>query len=349
MNSFKLLHPQSLANLLPTHVRHLLLSAMIILSGQAQCQNVDCHFSLYRMDTKFADALQAKLLAGGQDATQAMKIMPDLVKQRRATLLADLKKQTPDKQRDKVSAGTAIHKNRDGSESRLGLEIDYEPTIAPSSGTVDFRLLTFYHVEEDKVVKGRSLSSSFTAKPNIPVLVVRWQEGELNLILVASATWESPATNEKPVAPVLYLDHAIYQTEADATANRDPVQRTVHPAKSRAVASAGGGLPIDYEYEDEWISDYASWGFESEPNLSEDTSFVGMNMMANHKQVTGKTTRTPDGFRRPELIMRSADGSARIKIGETHTVDMPVDKNAGNADKAPSWKLSSKCLLYEVK
>ncbi len=349
MNSFNLLRPRSLNNLLPSNVRHLLLSALILLSGQAQCQNIDMHFSLYRTDTAFADALQTKLLAGGQDATQAMKMMPDLVEQGRATLLAVLNKQTPDKQREMVSSDTKMHKNRDGTESRLGLEIEFVPTIVPSVGIVECNLGVSYVIEEDEVVKSHRMNTSFTAKSTVPVLLLRWQEGDINLILIASATFESPGKNETPATRILYLDHAIYQTEADATANRNPVLRTVHPARSGDAASAGVSFEIHYKMEDEWHSKYAGWGFESEPTLAEDASLVFMRMVARHNQPTGQTGESPDEVRIPEMISRSANVGAQIKIGETHTVDMPVDQNAEDASKTPSWKLSSKCLLYEVK
>lgn len=328
----------------------LLLSALVLLSPEAFCQNVDCHFSLYRTDTRLADALQSKLLAGEKDATDAMLKMPDLVKQRRAVLLADVKKVTPDKQRDKVTAGKATHKNPDGSESPIGLEIDYLPAIGHEGGPAVLNLVASYHAQEDKVVKSRSFQTVAMAKSSIPVLLFRWQEEDANLMLVVSAAWDGPEALQTTASRTLYLDHAIYPDSDDTAANRNPVLRIVGPAKAGQGSTANGGFPMYYKKsQDEWSSEDVAWNIACEPMLADGDSVASIGIYAQHQQVAGKKARPSDGASRPELISRSAKGTHQIKIGPDHAVDMALSQESADASNSSAWKLTSKCLLYELK
>ncbi|MEO0445530.1 MAG: hypothetical protein AAF191_05575, partial [Verrucomicrobiota bacterium] len=80
------------------HLHQTLLMWGMLLSS-TQAQQIDFHFQLLQADAAIADALQSRLMDGGEPADQAMSKIPDFVRQRRVSLEAELKVQTPSGQR----------------------------------------------------------------------------------------------------------------------------------------------------------------------------------------------------------------------------------------------------------
>lgn len=325
--------------------RRALPCALLVLSGQAWCQDVSMQFSLYRTDAKFGDALQAKLLTGGQEATQAMGKMPDLIRQGRAKLEAELKQQTPDKQRAVASSGNKMHKNPDDSEAKLGFEIEFEPVI--STGVIHCRLAAQYNLEGKDGVKSHLLTSMFTAKSGTPVLISRWQEGDGCLMLVATATFDSPAATG-PIR-MLYLDTTFFQSESDAKANRNPVARAVYPAKSGQRTSSSVQSSLYYKVDEDWEMEPVGWNVEAAPVLTADDASVSLSVVATHQQATGDKRKLPDGARIPEVIHRTAQHTGIVPIAASRTADITSDQVEAPAAKAQHWKLSTQCLMHEVK
>lgn len=327
----------------------ILISTLLVASAKAE--NLNFLFRMYQTDPNIADAVQADLISGGDDAMQAFAIMPDLVTKGRAKLEFELKKQTLDKQKSNVSSGDKQRKNPDGSVRNMGLNIEFQATLAP--GRIDCFLSSDCVLEEKDGLTSPNVNTAFVAKSGIPVLLGRWQEGDISRLLVVVIESEKPTEPLSPPGRMIYVDTSVYQTEADAKASRNPVSRTVFPTKSGHSSASGVSHSLFVKFEEKekkernWSEQsYSDPSIEVETLLADDASSVFLRYHCNNTKVTGGKRK---GLGIPELTYRNADLSAKFAIGVPHTFELFVDKKINPDAKEQDWKFTINCLLYEVK
>ena len=321
-------------------------------------QQIDFNFQVFKLDAKIADALQLRLIDGGDPAVQAIAKMPDFIKQSKASLEAELIFQAQSGQRIKeASSKRLLEVNKRYREVNEvwevadGIELDMIGSLDSSGRIIDVDIFASFSSRSAAGVKVRQLTSSLSVETGVPFFLSRWQEGEDVLLLVGTATSSPPAgaatASSKP-RQMIYLDVAFYQSAADAQTRRNQVGRITVPSLSgKGVKSE---IFVVLIYDTATAMDARNLGFKVKSDFKTDPSgAVDSTMILEHIRETGGRDRLPDGTRVPKLEIREARPVFQMKDGETRTVNAAIS-SLGNPKPMPdAWTLTVGCLTREVR
>lgn len=335
----------------------LLLIIVGLPAREAHAQAIDFQFHVYKLDVKTADALQARLIAGGDTAVQVAARLPDFVKQQRVSLEAELSFQVQAGQRAKEASSERMlevnERFREVNEiwevaDGLELEIDARPDTTGS--IIDIDMFARFSDRSKEGVKVRELTASLSVLAGVPFLVSRWQEGEEVLMFVGTALASSSS------APgivgegrqMIYLDGAFYSSAANAKAGREQLGRIVVPARQGTRAKSEIYVVLIYDVAD--VRDSRNLGFKIESNAKvEQSGVIDSAVILEYARKTGKRDRLPDGTRVPEIEIRRARVSLHLKDGESKTVDAEISSLGNPAAKTDTWKMTVLCRLREIR
>jgi len=335
------------------------LAIMIGLPCSDTCaQQIDFQFQVYKLDANIADALQARLIDGGDPAVQAIARMPDFIKQKKASLEAELNFQTQSGQRaNEASSKRKVEGNKrfreidEKWELVNGLDIELEASLDPGGRIIDVDMYATFARSSDQTPEGtkvRQLTSLFSMVTGVPFLVSRWQEGEDIFLFTAMASTSSAPAVSTQTRQMVYLDVAFYQSAADAKAKRDQIGRIT--SSSRSGTKSKSQIYVIIVYDTATAMDSHDLGFKVESSSKTNPSgAVDLSMVLEHTSKTGRKERMPDGTRAPQLEIREALPSLQMKDGETETMKVGVSSLANPKAKPDTWIMTVGCKIREIR
>jgi len=321
-------------------------------------QQIDFKFQVYKLDVIIADALQERLIDGGDPALQAIAKMPDFVKQKKASLEAELNFQTQSGQR----ANKASSKNMLEGNTRFreidekweivdGLDVEMDASLDPGGRIIDVDMYATFAMSSDQTPEGakvRQLTSSFSMITGVPFLVSRWQEGEEVLLFVGTATAPSSSTASTQTRQMIYQDVAFYRSAADAKTQRDQIGRIT--TSSRSGTKSKSQIYVIIVYDTAVAMDSHDLGFKIESDSKTNPSgAIDFSMVLEHTSKTGRSERMPDGTRAPELEIREARPVLQMKDGEVKTVSANILSLGNPVAKPDAWVMTVDFKVREVR
>ncbi len=335
----------------------LLLMALAGLCEKLNAQQVDFQFQAYKLDAEMADFLQTRLMAGGDSAIQALAKVPNLLKQQKVALQAELLFQAQSGKRvNEASSQRMLEVNkryREVNESWEvvdGLELEMDAKLDSTGRFIDIDMFIKLSNRSKEGVKVRALTSSLTAVIGVPFLLSRWQEGEEALMIVATATTSSQANAEALSRQMVYLDVAFFQSAvaAKAKVRPDQVGRIVFPTRKGTHAKSEVYVVLLYDTASAMGSQNLGFKVESDVKIDQKGT-VNAALILEHAQKTGRRDRLPDGARVPEIEIRRAKPSVSLQKGEIEIVDVEIS-SLGNALAEPDlWKVTVIGDVFEIR
>lgn len=304
------------------HLQVTLLVASIAL-GTTQAQQIDFQFQLYKADATIADALQSRLIEGGEPADQAMAKMPDFVRQRRVALDAEVTIQTPSGQRAKGASSQKMLEVDDEWKVVDGLNIELDPVLDAASSLVDLNISAEYCTKDGSAVKMHRLTSASVLKVGTASLLSRWQEDDDILLLLGTASLATPPAGATGKASsLIYIDCTLYESDADAQAKRNPVQSIVFPSRSGQRAKCEITVPMSYEFGGSLTYTNLGYSIEVDPVIGADGITVDLNAAVFSAEKRSGSERLPDGTRLPKVDILTSSLKTSLTDGNSKVVDL---------------------------
>lgn len=292
-----------------TVMRILPLLACLLLSTSF-AQDIEFQFHIHQMEPAIGQALEGRLIAGGDAAAEAVAKLPDFVRQGRVEEAVALSLTTPAGERaiGKSGEGTVMLPSRDAVK---GLEIEIDPAL--QNGFIN---LNFY-ASFTTIVKGdpreRVVTSQTKGQSGQPMLLCRWQFDDEWLLLTGTATVAGGDTSSKAPNDVLFVESAYYDSASAAKFNRDRLASTLIPCLSGQSCRS----EIVGWIEDENIIEDEQPGFRSylTPALYEDGT-LKLRATCGYIIESGGRTRLDNGDRVRRLKIRDVSEMLELKEGE---------------------------------
>tara|TARA_R110002096_G_scaffold200639_11_gene384714 strand:- start:7592 stop:8590 length:999 start_codon:yes stop_codon:yes gene_type:complete len=317
---------------------HVFILTLGFFFSPVQAQTIDFHFQLFELDDAIADALQPRLIDGGPTAAQTMAKMQDFVRQRRVGLEADFNIQTASGQRAKGTSSQKTLELEDEREVTDGLQIELDPVLDASASVVDLNLAAEYAQRDGGDVKIRRLTTSSLLKVGIPALLTRWQEGDEILFLIVTATHPGPQSAPAKPNRQIFIDAAMYESDADAQAQRDPVARVVFPSRSGQRARNEISVPMFFETGGGLEVHNLGYHVEVDPVIGVDGSTIDLAASLSHGNKRGGSERLADGTRLPKVEIRTSNASQQLTDGQSKLSAVLQTTLGGAQSAADTWK-----------
>ncbi|MEM1295285.1 MAG: hypothetical protein AAGH89_07960 [Verrucomicrobiota bacterium] len=320
---------------------HQTLLILGLLQGVVQAQQIDFHFQLYKADATIADALQSRLIEGGEPAELAMSKMPDFVRQRRVELEAELKIQTPSGQRAKSASSQRMLEVDDDWEVVDGIQIELDPVLDASSSMVDLNIHAEYSVKDGSAVKMHRLTTASLVKVGTTSLLSRWQEEDEILLLLGTASLTTPPGTPSEDRRLIFVECTIYGSDIDAQAKRNPLTSIVFPSRSGQRAKCEITIPFAYEYAGSQTYTNLGYAVEIDPVIGADGKTVDINAAVFSAEKRSGSERLADGSRIPRVDILTSRPTASMIDGDSNGFDI----NKSTLGGAPPTQDPAKAVL----
>ncbi|MCG8600719.1 MAG: hypothetical protein MI807_11295 [Verrucomicrobiales bacterium] len=276
----------------------------------AQAEEIAFTFHIHKMEPTIGEALEGRLIAGGEVAAQALAKLPDFVRQGRVEEVATLAITTPSGERaaGKSSEGTVSLPSREAVD---GLEIEIDPVL--ENGNVNLN----YYASFTTLVKGdpreRAVTTQTSGQVGQPMILCRWQIDDEWLLLTGTANAAGAEENGTPKGEVLFVESAYYDSASAAKFNRDRLASTLIPCLSGQSCRSEIVEWID----DENIIEDEQPGFRSylTPALNDDGT-LKLRAACGYIIESGGRTRLDNGDRVRRLKIRDVNEMLELKEGE---------------------------------
>ncbi|MEM0968471.1 MAG: hypothetical protein AAGJ31_03900, partial [Verrucomicrobiota bacterium] len=289
---------------------------------------------LLQADAAIADALQSRLMDGGEPADQAMSKIPDFVRQRRVSLEAELKVQTPSGQRARGASTQKRIEVDDEWEVVDGLQIELDPVLDASGSLVDLNINAEYSVKAGSAVKIHGLTTASLVKVGTTSLLSRWQEEDDILLLLGTASLATPPGKPAEEHQLIFVECTMYGSAADAQAKRNPVSSIVFPSRSGQRAKSEITIPLSYEHSGSQTYTNLGYSVEINPVIDSDGTAVDLNAAVFSAEKRSGSERLPDGSRLPKVDILTSKLTASLIDGSSDVFDI-TKSTLGGAQVGP--------------
>jgi len=279
--------------------------------------------------------------------------MPDLERSRRVKLAEEISLQTPSGQRTKGASSQRMLKvEAQEYEIPEGLSLEIDPVMHEAGGVVDFNLFVEFARKDGRDVRISRLSVASVAQLEVPTLLMRWQEGQTDRILMATFTetgGASPSPVPSEALDVLYVDTTLYESASDASAARDAVGRIVFPSRTGQRAKGEDYVPVTYEVGGRLADLNTGLTVEIDPALDSATRTLDLTASIEFTEEGSGTERDASGERFPRMeIRRSLCTSESFKNGDTKTLPMKLFSLVDTTGQADDWQAVVTYLHHQV-
>ena len=315
----------------------LLIACTLITAGttaKSTAQEMSIDFQLLKMKPAVADALQKRLLEGGEAAAQADKKLPDLIQNRTVQLVEQLQLKAKDGTRVKADSGKKPLKLADGSIVE-GLSVEVEPNLFEGAISLSYAL-DFAEKAPRREVLIRSIINNVQFATGTRAFLQRLREDN-NDVLILTATVTPEDGNDQAIAEspssvhghaTLYKlgsvdarDEILKSAENDPEAALKKLVDTGKEIESLGTVGQSGQRSRTKQYIFRLAGD---WGhedgssFDSEFTAGADGRQVDMNCVFEFLQTNGKRARNAEGDRVDQRERIHAELKKMIASGSTH-------------------------------
>lgn len=223
-----------------------------------------------------------------------------------------------------------------------GLQLQCDAVIGPSGSLVDCNVTAEFAERSRGGATIWSVTTSLVAKPGAPFLVSRWQQGEANRLLVGTLGLAQKTSGKAGSHRFVYVDAVVYESAADAQAQRNPVARVVFPTRSGQLAQAKIGVPVPGGLEPLGLV------AKIDPVLDATGTAVDLISDVSYVEKGSGQERLASGERVPRQEIRAAQIKATVANGTSEVAEMQLSSAPGAPSKPSGWQAATGCSIVTI-